>query len=103
MSKYQEGDIVTKTKGAKFWGCIVGTPYLTTPNGEWHYNVMAIHPDFYGTVHIMVDSQITRMTENSHDWGKLITATKTAIADPDLKLSTAVQLLYKWMEMHNVK
>lgn len=62
-AKFSVGDVVYKTKGAKFWGTIVGEPYKTLgPTGEvWHYNVCATHPEFLGTVHILTEGQIEKM------------------------------------------
>lgn len=56
--KYQPNQFVKKKGGAHFWGQIRSKPYRTTPESQWHYDVMAVHPDFYGTVHIMVESQL---------------------------------------------
>lgn len=56
--KYQPNQFVRKIGGAHFWGQILPKPYRTVPGSQWHYNVMAVHPDFYGTVHILVESQL---------------------------------------------
>lgn len=56
--KFKKGDIVVKISGAKFWGQIVGEPYQTPLGNGWHYDVCAIHPEFFGTTHIMIEHQM---------------------------------------------
>lgn len=56
--RFKKGDLVRKTQGAKFWGEIKSEPYITLLESQWHYDVMAIHPDFKGTVHILIESQL---------------------------------------------
>lgn len=70
MSPFAKDDIVETIKGAKFWGKvlgdpvsvareyqIIGGPILEGPN-EWRVQVFAIHPEFYGTIHIYPASQL---------------------------------------------
>lgn len=58
---FKKGDMVEKYQGARFWGEIVNEPWRP-PVGPnmlvWHYDVMAIHPEFLGTTHIMVEHQM---------------------------------------------
>lgn len=56
--KFKKGDIVRKTSGAHFWGKIVNRPFKTPLNDVWHYDVCAVHPDFFGTTHIMTEPQM---------------------------------------------
>lgn len=65
--KFNTGQFVIKTQGARFGGCIVGSPYRTEVGNtgeKWHYNVVAVHPLYEGTVHILIESQMREMTTN---------------------------------------
>jgi hypothetical protein len=65
-------DIVETIKGAKFWGKVkslyrvdteyqivgIRTPALLEGKSEWRVDVFAIHPEFYGTIHVYPASQL---------------------------------------------
>lgn len=70
--KFSNGDLVMKISGAKFWGQIVSEPYETPLNNGWHYDVCAIHPDFFGTTHIMIESQIKQLAGAQCEQSNLI-------------------------------
>lgn len=69
---FQVGDIVETVKGAKFWGRVastysiekeyvfVGSKVTETVPGptDWRCDVFAIHPEFFGTIHVYPATQL---------------------------------------------
>lgn len=46
--RFTTDDIVRTKNSVKFWGKVVHVFQLSP--GEWYCNVMAVHPEFYGTI-----------------------------------------------------